>query len=185
MRSYEGDARASARCVCSAGGVRGRSRAASKKRAHRADQSWVATWTAAQHAPSNDLFTLIGEPSNPGVAGFNDQTVRNIAFTSIGGDVLRVHLSNQFGTQPVTIGHAAVGVELAGAQLVAGTNRTLTFAGQASATIPVGGEVTSDPVRLSVLPLENLAVSVFLPTATGRRPITSSLSRRTTSRPVM
>ena len=145
----------------------GVARAASKKRAHRADQSWVATWTAAQHAPSNDLFTLIGEPTNPGVTGFNDQTVRNIAFTSIGGDVLRVHLSNRFGTQPVTIGHAAIGAELSGAQLVPGTNRALTFAGQASATIPVGGELTSDPVRLSVLPLENLAVSVFLPTATG------------------
>ena len=140
---------------------------AAPKKPRRTSGDWVATWTAAQHAPSNDLFTLIGEPTNPGVSGFNNQTVRNVAFTSSGGRVLRVHLSNAFGTRPVTIGRATVAVELSGAQLVPGTVRNLLFGGQASVTIPAGGDIVSDPVNLAVRPLEDLAVSTYLPTATG------------------
>jgi lysophospholipase L1-like esterase len=130
-------------------------------------EAWVASWAAAEHAPSNDLFKLIGEPGNPGVKGFDNQTVRNIVFTSVGGRVLRVHLSNVFGKQPVVIGSATVGVELSGAQLVPGTVRPLTFEGRGSVTIPAGGQAISAPVGLEVRPLEDLAVSVYIPSATG------------------
>jgi lysophospholipase L1-like esterase len=140
---------------------------AAPRKARRTSGEWVATWTAAQHAPTNDLFTLIGEPTNPGVRGFNNQTVRNIAFTSSGGRVLRVHLSNAYGTQPVVIGRTTIAVELSGAQLVPGTLRNVSFNGNSSVTIPAGGDVVSDPVDLAVRPLEDLAVSLFLPTATG------------------
>lgn len=140
---------------------------ASPSRGGRSAGPWVATWTAAQHAPSSDLFTLIGEPTNPGVGGFNNQTVRNIAFTSTGGRVLRVHLSDVFGTKPLVIGTATIGVELSGAQLVPGTVRNLTFNGRSSVTIAAGADATSDPVRLAVRPREDLAVSLYLPTATG------------------
>jgi lysophospholipase L1-like esterase len=140
---------------------------AAPRKAHRTSGEWVATWTAAQHAPTNDLFTLLGEPANPGVSGFDNQTLRNVAFTSSGGRVLRVHLSNTFGTKPVVIGPATIAVELSGAQLVPGTVRNLSFDGHSSVTIPAGGDAVSDPVNRAVRPLEDLAVSLYLPTATG------------------
>ncbi len=48
-----------------------------------------------------------------------------------------------------------------------GTMRGLTFGGKASVTIPTGAEVLSDPVTLAVNAGEDLAVSVYLPDATG------------------
>jgi lysophospholipase L1-like esterase len=122
---------------------------------------WVTTWAASPQAPT-PLFP------NPGNAGFSNQTVRNIVFTSVGGNQIRIRLSNAFGKHAVTIGRASVGIPLTGAQLVPGTTHPVTFGGQASVTIPLGGEVVSDPVPLKVAPLEQLAVSLFLPAATGR-----------------
>ncbi|MBV9797911.1 MAG: hypothetical protein JO039_07700, partial [Solirubrobacterales bacterium] len=100
-------------------------------------------------------------------AGFNNQTVRNIVFTSIGGSSVRVRVSNTFGTSGLRIGRVTVGIELTGAQLVPGTVHPVTFGGHAAVTLPAGSEAVSDPVSLTVSPLEDLAVSLYLPMATG------------------
>jgi lysophospholipase L1-like esterase len=77
-----------------------------------------------------------------------------------------VRLTNTFGTQPLQIGSAAIGV--AGSNgAISGPDLPLTFGGQSSVLIPPGAEVLSDPISLQVLPLEDLAVSVYVPQATG------------------
>jgi lysophospholipase L1-like esterase len=121
---------------------------------------WVTTWAASPQAPTPLL-------PNPGKAGLRNQTVRNIVFTSVGGSQIRIRLSNAFGRHAVTVGRASAGIPLAGAQLVPGTMHRVTFGGKASVTIPPGAEVVSDPVPLKVSPLEHLAISVYLPVATG------------------
>lgn len=125
-----------------------------------ARSGWVASWAASPMAGT-------ALESAMAYAGFNDQTVRNIIYTSVGGDEFRVQVSNTFGATPLTVGAVSVGVVLDGAQLVPGTSHPVTFSGQASVTIPAGAEVLSDPVAMRVLPLEELAVSLYLPTATG------------------
>jgi hypothetical protein len=50
---------------------------------------------------------------------------------------------------------------------VPGTMRQLEFNGQTGVTIRVGDEVVSDPVQLTFRPLEDLAVSVFVPSMSG------------------
>jgi lysophospholipase L1-like esterase len=45
--------------------------------------------------------------------------------------------------------------------------RQLQFNGQTTVTIPVGAEVVSDPVQLTVQPLADLAVSVYVSSMTG------------------
>jgi lysophospholipase L1-like esterase len=60
-----------------------------------------------------------------------------------------------------------VGVVLNGSMLVPGTSRTVTFGGKTSVTIPAGAQAASDPVTFNVQPLTELAVSVYLPAATG------------------
>ncbi len=119
-----------------------------------------ATWAASPMAPT----PLIPNLAN---AGFNNQTVRNIVYTSVGGSDLRVRLSNTFGTTALRIGPVSVAVELTGAQLVPGTVHRVTFGGRASVTLPAGAEAVSDPVSLQVSPQEDLAVSLYLPVATG------------------
>jgi lysophospholipase L1-like esterase len=122
---------------------------------------WATTWAASPQAPT-PLFP------NPGNAGFSNQTVRNIVFTSVAGNQIRIRLSNTFGKHAVTVGRVSVGIPLTGARLVPGTTHPVTFGGQASVTVPLGAEVVSDPVPLKVSAQEQLAVSLYLPTATGR-----------------
>ena len=60
------------------------------------DMHWVGTWATAP-APAEG-------------AAFSNQTLRMNARVSIGGDTLRVRLSNAYGTRPLTIGSAHIGL---------------------------------------------------------------------------
>jgi lysophospholipase L1-like esterase len=95
----------------------------------------------------------------------NDQSVRMITHLSQGGDALRIRIQNQFGTKPLTVDAAAVGLtQDQGPAEVAGTSRAVTFGnGHRSVTVPVGGQAWSDPVRLTSRPQDNIAVSLFVP----------------------
>lgn len=95
----------------------------------------------------------------------NDQSVRMITHLSQGGDAVRVRIQNQFGTTPLRIDAAtAAQTQGQGPAEVPGTSRPVTFdGGHAAVTVPAGGQVWSDPVRLSTRPQDNVAVSVFVP----------------------
>lgn len=119
---------------------------------------WIAGWAASPEAAA---------PTSPFADGFRDQTIRNIIYTSAGGTVARVRLDNAFGSRALEVGAAAIAVTGRGAPGLAGASVPLSFAGHSSTVIPPGRQVFSDPVRLAVRPFERLAVSVFLPRATG------------------
>ena len=76
-----------------------------------------------------------------------------------------MRLSNEIGTQPLVIGAAHVAVWSTGSGIASGSDRTLTFDGRASVTIPPGAPALSDPVPLEVPALSDLAISVYLPNA--------------------
>jgi lysophospholipase L1-like esterase len=118
---------------------------------------WVDSWGSPVH--SSAAFKPVPTLDN--------QTVRNVVHLHAGGDQVRVHLSNAFGDRPVTFGRVRVGIRASGAKLVAGTNRSVTFASRTSVTLAVGAEVRSDPVTLTVAPGQDLAISLYLPKPTG------------------
>lgn len=124
--------------------------------------AWVATWGA-----SPQQATSLTMP----VTALSDQTVRNIVYTSVGGNRVRVRVSNSFGHRTVVIGAASVGVEFLGAQLEPGSVHGITFSGHRSVALPPGAEAISDPVTMRVPPLTDLAVSLFVPGPTG--PVTN------------
>ena len=99
----------------------------------------------------------------------NDQTLRLIAHVSIGGDRVRIKLSNRYGTAPLVIGAAQVGLRAAagGSDIVAGSSRPLTFSGTASFAIPTGAELMSDWIAFTVPALSDLAVDLYIPGDTG------------------
>jgi len=97
---------------------------------------------------------------------FDDQSVRMIVHTSIGGAAVRVRLTNLCGTDPLTIGAATIGISATGPRLQPGTMRPLTFAGEQAVAIPPGRTVTSDPVVLALPALSDLTITVHLPDAT-------------------
>lgn len=115
-----------------------------------ADPRWVVTWAASPQEAAEPLKT-------------SGQTLREIVHTSIGGDRVRVRVSNACGTLPLLIGAAHLAIRGQGASIAAGTDRVLTFGGSPSIYIPSGALVVSDPVALAVPELGDLAVSLFLP----------------------
>jgi lysophospholipase L1-like esterase len=120
---------------------------------------WVTSWGASPQA---------AVPGTLAAAGFHDQTVREIVFTSVGGNLIRVRLTNTFGISPLRIGHVTVAEAALGAAVVPGTIHPVTFGGRPSIRIPAGEQVLSDPVGMQVGPEQELAVSVYLPGRTGR-----------------
>ncbi len=133
--------------------------------ATRADgpEPWITTWAAT---PAPRWAEELPRPFNvPEVLG--DQTVRQIARISVGGDQVRVVISNEFGTRPVTIGSASVALSLGGSAVDPASLKALTFGGRNSAVIPPGAPLLSDPVALAVKPLSSVAVSFYLPKRTG------------------
>jgi lysophospholipase L1-like esterase len=115
------------------------------------DEDWVGTWSASP------------EPAAPGFPEFNNQTLRLIAHTTVGGDGVRVRITNTHGTQNLRVGGAHIALRAAGAAIVPETDRRLTFGGSPSTIIPRGALVVSDPVRLLVPSQSDLAVSIYLP----------------------
>src|SRR5579862_77442 len=114
------------------------------------DKRWVGSWAAAP-APAE------------GVVGFNNQTIRLNPRISIGGERLRVRISNAYGNHPLIIGTAMIALRDKGATITAGTGRKLTFGGRDSAVIAAGAVQYSDSIDLAVPPLGDLAVSLHLP----------------------
>jgi lysophospholipase L1-like esterase len=124
--------------------------------------SWTGTWaTALSTAATNDL--------GGSLSGFNNQSIRMIVRTSVGGEKLRIRVSNAYGTQPLAVGHASIGIPVgdALADLVPGSIKELTFSGSESVTVYKGAEAVSDPIDFDVAPLSELAVTLYLPAATG------------------
>jgi lysophospholipase L1-like esterase len=119
---------------------------------------WVATWSAPPMLSGSALAAPIA---------LEDQTVQNVVHVSVGGRRVRVRLSNAFGAAPLLIGAAHVALHGDGASIVPDSDRTLTFSGQPSITIPTGAVALSDPVSLDVPARSDLAVSVYVPQNTG------------------
>ncbi|WP_019399212.1 SGNH/GDSL hydrolase family protein [Pseudoxanthomonas sp. GW2] len=125
--------------------------------------AWIATWTASPQPRWDGDFAL---PSNLPFQFF-DQTVRQVARVSIGGPRVRVVLSNEYGTRPLRIGAARIALAGRDGAIVPGSDRVLSFGGQAAASIPPGAPLLSDPVELDVAPLSHVAVSLYLPEPTA------------------
>jgi lysophospholipase L1-like esterase len=135
----------------------------SRAEAQRADQGdWITTWAASpQPVWDADFFAPVGIPRS-----LVNQTIRQISRVSVGGNRVRVEISNEYGKQPLVIGGAHVALSEKGSAIKAGSGRALTFGGQAGAVVPPGAPIVSDPVDLEVPDLASVAVSLFLPEVT-------------------
>jgi len=111
---------------------------------------WTSTWGASPQVPTTPL-------------ALDGQTVREVLHVSIGGEHIRVRFTNAFGTTPLVISEAHVAISAGGSAIVPSTDRSVTFGGSPSTTIPAGALVVSDPIDLEVPPLGNLAVSLYFP----------------------
>ena len=148
-----------------------------------AQDHWVATWAASPQSPRFSFPRLpaprpaapapqAGQPNQgsapppplfPAPPAINNQTVRMVVHTSIGGHRVRVQLSNAFGTSALTVGAAHIALREKESSIASASDRPLTFAGRPSVTIPPAAEILSDPVDLEVPKLGDLIISLYIP----------------------
>jgi hypothetical protein len=83
---------------------------------------WSATWASAMQppVPGNDTT----DPKGPNWSdGFADQTVRQVVRVSSGGSLVRVRLSNLYGTKPLHVTGATIARTRDGAAVEPGLYR--------------------------------------------------------------
>jgi lysophospholipase L1-like esterase len=133
---------------------------------------WVGSWATPQQIPE--------ERNALPPDALADATLRQFVHLSLGGRIIRIELSNAFGTQPLHIlaAHVARPGDAAGS-IDTTTDRALTFSGRADVTIPAGATFLSDPVAFDAPPLSDLAITLRYDGAPAQQ--TSHPGSRTTS----
>ena len=115
---------------------------------------WVGSWACSQQAP---------EPNNalPDQA-LHGALLRQIVHLSLGGDRVRVHISNAFGSTPLHIAavYIAIPSSASGSAIDVVSDRALTFNAATDVIIPARSEYISDPATLHIAPLSNLAITI-------------------------
>lgn len=149
-------------------------------------EHWVGTWATAvvssQQAVTLPAFLQqrlasasrpgAAPPAPPPVRAINNQTLREIVHTSLGGSRFRVVFTNHFGTKPLKIAAAHIALRTTEAAIAANSAKPLTFSGQPSVTIPVAALMVSDPVNFTAPPFVDLAIDVYVPDDSTGSPLT-------------
>lgn len=116
--------------------------------------AWVRTWGASPQAPDDSVSRI--EP-------FENATLRQIVRVSGGGHRVRLRISNEYGTAPLTIGAARVALTDTDDGIRHGSDHEVTFSGRPAVTVPTGAPILSDPVDLRTAALSRLTISLCLP----------------------
>ncbi|WP_330478179.1 SGNH/GDSL hydrolase family protein [Streptomyces platensis] len=125
---------------------------------------WAQGWGAAVQQP---VEGDVDDVPNWSKQGFRHQSVRQVVRVGVGGDRVRIRLSNRYGRTPLRVDGAVIARSGGGAQAWPGTAKKVTFRGARSTVIPAGGEAVGDAVPLSTSPLENLVVTLYFAGETG------------------
>jgi lysophospholipase L1-like esterase len=90
-------------------------------------------------------------------------TLRQVLRTTIGGEQVRIRISNEYGDRPLVIGRVHVARRTSGSSIDAGSTRALMFDGRERVVVRTGAVVTSDPLVFTVPALSDLVITMFLP----------------------
>ena len=140
-----------------------------------ADGRWVGTWGTAPQ--------LVESHNNPPSPGLGNNSLRQIIQVSIGGEKVRLKLTNEFSTGSTEI----KAVELAIAKTSGSSSEideastvSLTFNGNAGVTMPAKGTAISDAVNFKMGPRENVAITIHYGSASSTS-VSGHPGSRTTS----
>ena len=140
-----------------------------------AQSHWVGTWGTAPQLVENN--------NNPPSPGLGNNSLRQIVQVSIGGERVRLKLTNEFSAGATQI----KAVELAIAKTAGSSSEidesstvSLTFNGQAGVTMPAKGKAVSDPVDFKIGPRENVAITIHYGSASSTS-VSGHPGSRTTS----
>lgn len=140
-----------------------------------ADNHWVGTWGTAPQLVENN--------NNPPSPGLGNNSLRQIVQVSIGGEKVRLKLTNEFSTGSTEI----KAVELAYAKTAGSSSEidesstvSLTFNGKAGVTMPAKGKAVSDAVNFKLNGRQNVAITIHYGSASSTS-VSGHPGSRTTS----
>lgn len=116
-----------------------------------ADENWTGTWATAVE------FTGPGDMPKASLAG---RSLREIIHLSIGGETMRMQLSNIHSKEPVEIKSVFIAMPTDSCDIDAKTAKYLTFGGKKSVTIAPGESVYCDVMKYHFTPLQLLSVTI-------------------------
>jgi lysophospholipase L1-like esterase len=125
----------------------------------RREPRWTAAWTTSPQRPG------VGFGPNWSEEGFAGQTVRQSVRLTVGGDALRVRLSNRYGALPLRVTGLTVAASVGGAAVKPG--RELTVAGRPTFTIPAGADRATDTVAFPVDAWDSVTVTITFSEPSG------------------
>jgi lysophospholipase L1-like esterase len=121
-----------------------------------ASRHWVGSWAASQQ---------LVEPANSLSADdLRDATLRQIVHLSLGGTVIRLRLSNRFGTTPLHViaAHVARPIAADSDKIAPETDKAVTFSGLQDVVIPAHADYVSDPLSFPANALSNVAITLHI-----------------------
>lgn len=137
-----------------------------------ADAGWIGAWGAAPYGPyplgplESILPVPVPVPLPPIPSLFVndhalDQSFRMIVHPTVGGEKVRVRLSNLMGDRPVRFEpvRLAKSLGITGPAIVPGSAVPVLFGGEAGVTVAPGAEAVSDALAFSYAVGDDLAVS--------------------------
>lgn len=117
------------------------------------NENWVTTWgNGPQKTESRNKPPAPGLPMN---------SLRQMLRVSIGGENIRIQVSNMFGNSPVEIQAVEIAKSAGLGKIVPGTNVPVFFNGQPGITMEKDTAAWSDSLEFSFAPLEELAVTIY------------------------
>lgn len=115
-------------------------------------QNWVGTWATAPQTvvrsfmPYNNCMT--------------NRSVRQVVKVSIGGDVIRLKLSNIYSMQPVEIRSIYIAHAKDSFAIDAKTAQYFKFGNSYKTVIPAGKQIVSDALKFKLRSLERVAITI-------------------------
>lgn len=115
-------------------------------------QNWIGTWATAPQTvvksfmPYNNCMT--------------NRSVRQVVKVSIGGDVIRLKLSNIYSMQPVEIRSIYIAHAKDSSDIDAKTAQYFKFGNSYKTVIPAGKQIVSDALKFKLRNLERVAITI-------------------------
>jgi len=119
-----------------------------------AQARWVASWATSPQEAGDESVLKADE--------LKSGTLRQIVHLSLGGPLVRVHLSNRSGAEPLhfTALHLAKAVSAGSAKIVAGTDKEVLFSGKPDVIVPEGADYVSDALDFPAAALSDVAITL-------------------------
>jgi len=115
-------------------------------------QTWIGTWATAPQTVVKSFMPYNNNMTN--------RSVRQVVKVSVGGDVIRLKLSNIYSMQPVEIRSIYIAHAKDSFDIDAKSAAYFKFSDSYKATIPAGKQIVSDALKFPLRNLERVAITI-------------------------